>query len=173
MDMSAAKKYLINSVGENKETFDFESWNAVFIKGIFKDVICSIANTVKNYRRKDEKHLSDAEIHEKPLLWKLSDYKRENLFEMMAKGMVKTNVEPQKIVERPIFQNLYNLKYRSDPETWKNADYGKYLDKTVKETPKVHDPLAINKDDFTNQINFIVADYQHEIEAFNKLISEE
>ena len=46
MDMSAAKKYLINSVGENKETFDFESWNAVFIKGIFKDVISSIANTV-------------------------------------------------------------------------------------------------------------------------------
>ena len=92
---------------------------------------------------------------------------------MMAKGMVKTNVEPQKIVERPIFTNLYNLKYRSDPETWKNADYDKYLEKTIKDKPKVEDPLEIKKDDFTNQINFIVAHFQQELDAFNKLISEE
>jgi hypothetical protein len=94
MDMSAARRYLIQAIGDSKEMVDFENFNAVFIKGIFKDVISSIANTVQNYRRKDEKHLSDEEIHKKPLLWKLSDYKRENLFEMMAKGMVKNNVEP-------------------------------------------------------------------------------
>ena len=46
MDMSAAKRYLIQSIGENTDTLDFESFNAVFIKGIFKDVISSIANTV-------------------------------------------------------------------------------------------------------------------------------
>jgi hypothetical protein len=92
---------------------------------------------------------------------------------MMAKGMVKTNIEPQKIVERPIFTNLYNLKYRSDPENWKNADYSKYLANTIKDKPTVEDSLAIHKDDFTDQINFIVADYQKEIDAFNKLISEE
>ena len=77
----------------------------------------------------------------------------------MAKGMVKTKVEPQKIVERPILTNLYNLKYRSDPEKWKNANYDKYLEKTIKEVPNIDDPYDILKDKYTDQINFIVADF--------------
>lgn len=120
--------------------------------------------------------MTDDQIREKELLWKLSDYKRENLFDMMAKGMVKNHLEPQKIVERPIFTNLYNLKYRRDPETWKNPNeekYQKYLKNTIKGQPKVEDPYAIIEDDYTDQINFILANYQDEIAAFNKMIAEE
>jgi hypothetical protein len=117
--------------------------------------------------------LSQAQLEQKALLWKLSDYKRENLFEMMAKGLVRTKAEPQKIVERPIFQNLYNLKYRSDPERWKNADFDSYLAKTINKMPTLQDPFTVTKDDFTDQINFTVADYSKEVAAFNQMINNE
>ena len=60
--------------------------------------------------------------------------------------MIKSRHEKQKIVERPIFENLYNLKYRSDPDKWKNANYENYLDKTIHGYPKVDDPYEIPKD---------------------------
>tara|TARA_B110000285_G_C15113907_1_gene612873 strand:+ start:1930 stop:2115 length:186 start_codon:yes stop_codon:yes gene_type:complete len=56
--MTSAKKYLTQAIGEEKAQYDFNSFGAVFIKGIFKDVVCGIASSVQNYRRKDEGHLS-------------------------------------------------------------------------------------------------------------------
>ena len=37
----------------SKEVFDFNDFLAIFLKGIFKDVVCGIANTVQNFTRKD------------------------------------------------------------------------------------------------------------------------
>ena len=97
--MSSAKKYLASAIGEKSDQYsnktqeiqyDYVNFGAVFIKGIFKDVVCGIASSVQNYRRKDEENLSQEMLKQKALLWKLSDYKRENLFEMMARGLVRT-----------------------------------------------------------------------------------
>ena len=63
--------------------------------------------------------------------------------------MIKHKDEPQKIVKRQIFDNLYNLKYRSDPETWKNADYNAYCEKTIWAEIPEYDPYAIELDEFT------------------------
>ena len=41
----------------------------------------------------------------------------------LEKGKIKNKKEQQKIVKRPIFTNLYNLKYRTDPEKWKNRKF--------------------------------------------------
>ena len=68
---------------------------------------------------------------------------------------------------------MYNLKYRSDPQNWKNANYDKFLEKTIKDKPKVDDPHEILKDRFTDQINFILTDYESEIKAFNRMLAEE
>lgn len=86
--------------------------------------------------------------------------------------MIKSRHEKQKIVERPIFENLYNLKYRSDPDKWKNANYENYLDKTIHGYPKVDDPYEIPKDSFQNQINFIKINNHNEMEAFNQIIND-
>lgn len=91
----------------------------------------------------------------------------------MAKGLVRTKPEPQRIVERPIFQNLYNLKYRSDPERWKNANFEKYLEKTINKLPETEDPFEIPIDEFNNNINFTVADYSKEIHTFNQMLNNE
>jgi len=62
---------------------------AVFIKGIFKDVVCGIANTVDNFKRKDQEEVNSNQS----LLWKLSDFRRENMFDMIQKGMVRTCID--------------------------------------------------------------------------------
>jgi len=66
---------------------------------------------------------------------------------------------------------LYNLKYRSDPENWKNANYDRFLGKTIHEAPKVDDPHAIDMDKYNERIRFVVTDFKDEIETFNQLIS--
>jgi len=77
------------SRGEPKEQFDFNDFLAVFIKGIFKDVVCGIARTVSNFKRKG----CDEPVPAQSLFWTLSDYRRENLFEMVQKGMIKNQYD--------------------------------------------------------------------------------
>lgn len=65
------------------------------------------------------------------------------------------------------------MKYRSDPESWKNANFDAYLEKTVNKMPTTEDPYKIPTDDFNNNINFTVADYSKEINAFNHMLNNE
>ena len=39
--------------------FQFNDFLSIFLKAIFKDVVCSIASTVQNYKRKDQKNETD------------------------------------------------------------------------------------------------------------------
>lgn len=66
---------------------------------------------------------------------------------------------------------MYNLKYRSDPETWKNADYDKFLFRTVHNEPKVQDQNKIQIDSFNDSIKFIQTDFKDEVDAYNQLIA--
>ena len=85
---------MAEAVGESGVVeFDFNYFLAVFIKGIFKDVVTGIASTVSNFKRPDEKFMNPSLLKEKSLLWKLSDYKRENLFQLVKKGMIKSRHE--------------------------------------------------------------------------------
>lgn len=47
------------------------------------------------------------------------------------------------------------------------------MEKTIKKMPTVPDPYSIPKDEFTNNINFTVADYSKEVTAFNQMINDE
>ena len=73
-----------------------------------------------------------AEHTEKSLMWKLNNYKRENLLSVIELGFKEAEKlgkdEIPKPVQRPIFDNLYNFKYKWNPEKYKNADYNKFLE---------------------------------------------
>ena len=71
-------------------------------------------------------------------------------------------------VKRPIFENLYNLKYRGDPEKWKNANYEKFLN-GIREHPKVEDENRIEDDQFASQICLVSNDFFEDIEAYDFL----
>lgn len=94
----------------------------------------------------------------------MSDYKRENLFDLLAKGQIKSKDEEQKIVKRPIFTNLYNLKYRTDPEKWKNTKYEDFLNETINKEPEIEDPFEVPLDAYDLALNFIGQDFSKEIE---------
>ena len=66
---------------------------------------------------------------------------------------------------------MYNLKYRSDPETWKNADYDRFLARTVDREPKLKDENQVQFDSFNRNIEFIHNDFQEEVDAYHQLIA--
>lgn len=79
MELSSAKNYLWQTLGEKKQLFEYNDFLSIFVKGILKDIVCGIADTVHKFMRRDE--IYNLKVHghkpiEKTLLWKLSDYKR-------------------------------------------------------------------------------------------------
>ena len=50
------------------------------------------------------------------------------------------------------------MQCKAAPEKWKNADYEKYLDGTVRLVRREHDPYEIELDDFAKGIKLIEAD---------------
>ena len=91
---------------------------------------------------------------EKPLAWRLSEYQRQQILDLIAKGMVTSKEEPQQIVDRPILQNLYTMKYKNDTEKYKNANYDRFY-QNVKYEQQKSDPLDIHLDEFSQNIKFI------------------
>jgi len=174
-DQTSARRYLLENDADyddddvTKEYFEFNDFLAIFLKGIFKDVVCGIASTAYNFRRKDQQNEPLDNIQKRSLLWKLSDYKRENMFELLEKGMVKHKYEQQKIVKRPIFTNLYNLKYRTDPEKWKNRKYEDFLDETIHKKPEIEDPFEVPLDEYELALNIVGRDFCQEVEYFEKI----
>lgn len=81
-----------DTVGYKIEHFSYNEFLSIFVKVILKDIVCGIAQTVQNFKRKDEiQNLKNGIpiVKDKELLWKLSDYRRENLLNLLEKGMVK------------------------------------------------------------------------------------
>jgi len=99
---------------------EFTDFLNVFVKGIVKAVVVSIAETVKDFTRSDAMALGSGlqreqspekskaqqkELKEmrkdKTLLWRLAEYKREQLLALLEKGMIRTAWgEKQKKVKR-------------------------------------------------------------------------
>lgn len=174
-DQTSARRYLLEHDAdydddeEDKEHFEFHDFLAIFLKGIFKDVVCGIASTAYNFRRKDQQHEPLEDIQNRSLLWKLSDYKRENMFDLLEKGKIKDRTEQQKIVARPIFTNLYNLKYKTDPERWKHRKYEDFLDETIFKQPEIEDPHEVPMDEYELALNFVGQNFSQEVEQFEKI----
>jgi len=92
MDTSAAQKFISTTINDQKEMYEFNDFLSIFVKGILKDIVCGIAEKVKNFFRKEDianYKATGEEPFEKSLLWKISDYKRENLLDLIQKGFSK------------------------------------------------------------------------------------
>jgi len=46
MDNSAAKKFIWQTLNENREMFEYNDFLSIFVKGILKDIVCGIADKV-------------------------------------------------------------------------------------------------------------------------------
>ena len=105
---------------QSSDKMEFPDFLNVFVKGIVKAVVVSIAETVKDFTRSDaaafgsglqnaqspekskaqQKELKEMR-KDKTLLWRLAEYKREQLLALLEKGMIKTTWgEKQKRVKR-------------------------------------------------------------------------
>ena len=51
--------------------------------------------------------------------------------------------------------NLYNMRYRYEPEKYKNANYEKFLDRTIRKREEAGDPSEFQMDEFAKSICFI------------------
>lgn len=82
--------------------------------------------------------------------------------------MVKYQEDIQKTINRPIFQNLYNLKYKSDPEKYQNASYEGFLDK-IREKPEVIDENKVDEDEYNAKIQLVQNDFYEDLATFEYL----
>lgn len=104
------------------------------MKGIFKDVVGSVVDIIKDFKR-IECPSQSIDIHKfgassnmeeslenlkavqgsKALLWKLAEYKREQMLNLLEKNKP---TEKGKEIKRPIFDNLFMMQFKNDPEKW-------------------------------------------------------
>ena len=71
-------------------------------------------------------------------------------------------------MSRPIFENLYNLKYIADPEKYKNASYEGFLDK-IREKPEVVDENKVEEDEYNAKIQLVKNDFFEDLATFDYL----
>ena len=95
---------------------------------------------------------------EKSLMWKLNNFKRENLLGLIEQGHIQSTKlgknEIPKPIPRPIFDNLYSFKYKWDPHRYKNANYQKFLEQ-IRQKPAVPDLHSLKIDEFARNIQLI------------------
>ena len=84
------------------------------------------------------------------MLWKLAEYKREQMLNLLEKGKSDKGV-----VKRPIFDNLFMMQFKNDPEKWQNMNYEEYLDNTIRYVKKNEDPFYCDVDEFCAAIKLI------------------
>jgi len=114
----------VKAVRKNKPLIDWEDFNQIFCKGIFKEVLISLAKKINIDQRKKKKEAS--------LGGKLNEYQRKLLLEQLAEGLITDKHSEQKESHRPVLQSLYYFK--------KDKGSDPYFDETYKEFLK--DPLG-------------------------------
>lgn len=188
-DQSSATKYIakmtgLSKVALEKDGMEFNDFLSIFLKGILKQVVASVFETVKDFKRTDlwsawaaekegesrteasgepDQHepMADDIQNEKPLAWKLTEFQRQQLVHLL----LKTPQDGEKLVKRPVLDNLYNMRYKYDPDKYKNANYEVFLDNHIRNKKQEDDLYELEVDDFAKQINFISSEVDHEEEA--------
>lgn len=166
-----------------KDGMEFSDFLSIFLKGVLKQVVASVFETVKDFKRTDlwgaraaeggkagrDETATDAEDlapiaddvqKEKPIAWKLAEYQRQQLVQLL----LKEPSEGEKLVKRPVLDNLYNMRYKYDPDSYKNANYEVFLDKHIRNKNQETDPYELDIDEFAKGIRFIAHDGDKEEE---------
>lgn len=91
----------------------------------------------------------DDDIHSvKPISWKLTEFQRQQLIQLI----LKQPAEGELFAKRPVLDNLYNMRYRYEPDKYKNANYQAFLSKHIGKKQQKDTRYEIELDDYTKGI---------------------
>ena len=159
----------------------YNDFLSLFLKPILKNVLAGMADTVNEFRRTADpdaisnKAEFDQMQTEKGLPLKLSEFQREQLFALLDTCMScshqvrsSNNLSSKKlakdkgVIDRPILQNLHNMRYKCDPEKYKNmtkseAKYKEFYREMVDQNKQAaeEDILEIPLDPFAANIRLV------------------
>ena len=118
-DVSSAEKYIQKTIQSETTLLDFDDFNSIFSKGIFKKALIANRNEVLEQDAKK----SDSNPDER-LEFKRMRMKNNILTEEIKRGRIENPDDPIVICKRPILTTLWQLFYKNVPreqrETYEN-----------------------------------------------------
>lgn len=100
-DVSSAEKYIQTSIQSKTKILDYDDFNSIFCKGIFRHAI------VGKNRQMEKEVAGDLAAQESKLEFKMIRTKNIILQKEMKMGRIERAEEPAQIVKRPILTELW------------------------------------------------------------------
>ena len=107
-DPSSATKYIQATIQSKASQLDFDDFNSIFCKGIFRHSIVSVAHRVEQNRLQSNGADSS-------LAPKMNRQRINNMKEELKLGRIERPEELSQIVKRPILNELWSIFYRNVP----------------------------------------------------------
>ena len=105
-DLSSAQKYIQATIQSKASQLDFDDFNSIFCKGIFRHSIVSVAHRVEQNRLQSNGTDSS-------LAPKMNRQRINNMKEELKLGRIERPEELSQIVKRPILNELWSIFYRN------------------------------------------------------------
>ena len=105
-DLSSAQKYIQATIQSKASQLDFDDFNSIFCKGIFRHSIVSVAHRVEQNRLQSNGADSS-------LAPKMNRQRINNMKEELKLGRIERPEELSQIVKRPILNELWSIFYRN------------------------------------------------------------
>ncbi|CDW87182.1 iki3 domain containing protein [Stylonychia lemnae] len=147
-EMETAKRIVGQSTKKSKTEIDWEDFNQIFCKGIFKEVLITLANKIKTSQNQVEKQGES-------LGGKLNEYQRKLLLEQLGHGMITDSHQAQGDNDRPVLYSLYQFKKKNGDTSVINETYKEFLKDPLGSIRKAEEERLKNhyvNDEFVKQI---------------------
>lgn len=145
-DKSTAEKYICLCKQNQDKLIDYDDFNSIFCKGIFKYSIINKAQSIEQATAEDPNSNPEETLKDK-----LRKTKNINLMDQLNMGRLKDARMPAKVVNRPILSTLWQIYNKSvdqkDVETYEQ--YFNRMQGLIQQV--VEDPSAVELDPFSNQ----------------------
>ena len=147
-DVSSAEKYIKTSI-QNKKTkvLDYDDFNSIFCKGIFKHAIVS-----KSHQIEQDTALNPHNNPEEKLEFKMERTKIKNLQAELNLGRIEHVDEPAQYVKRPILSQLWQMIFKDIPKE-KQESYEQFFNRMQGLTDEIRaDPTSVQLDAFSEKL---------------------
>jgi len=58
-EITQSKKFILTSLDDELELFEFKDFMSIFVRGILRDILCSLAHSIEKFKRKEEIELEE------------------------------------------------------------------------------------------------------------------
>eukprot|EP00347_Sterkiella_histriomuscorum_P020000 403339480 len=153
-EMETARRVVIQSTKKSKQEIDWEDFNQIFCKGIFKEVLISLANKIKQYSSNSKANQTFKAGDS--LGGKLNQYQRKLLLEQLGTGLITDAKQLQGDNDRPVLYSLSQFKKNNGvPDPHFNVTYDDFLKDPLGQKRKAEEERLKNQyasDDFVKAI---------------------